>query len=341
MKVFRGPRWEEGAFVDGWVAVDEGRIVSVGRGAPPTEADVTGVLVPSLVNAHTHVGDFALRGRIPADIGLEALVAPPHGLKHRLLAETPPDVLREGMRAALAEAREGGTSVLFDFREGGPDGARALKEVAGPRAVVLGRPVAALPEADGLGLSAMRDVGLDEARAQRDAARRAGKRFAMHWSEAEAESVDALLDLAPDFAVHALHVEEDGLRRVAEAGIPLVACPRSNARLAKRLPDVRAWLDAGAAACLGSDNAMLQTTGLLDELRFAREALPDVRPAELVAMAVDAPRERLDPPGLMRAWREGEPADFVALAPQGAEPFAALFAPRARVLAWADQPMRL
>ncbi len=339
MTLFRGPRWEEGAFVEGWVEVEAGRIAALGRGAPPRPADVSGVLVPGLVNAHTHMGDFALRGRIPDDISLEALVAPPHGLKHRLLAQTPPDALRAGMRAALEEARAGATALVYDFREGGPEGARMLREVAQGRAVVLGRPAAALPEADGLGLSAIRDAGVEEARAQRDAARRAGKRFALHWGEAAPESVDALLDLAPDFAVHALHASAADLERVAEARIPLVACPRSNARLAKRLPDVRAWLDAGVAACLGSDNAMLQTTGLLDELRFAREALRGVRPEELVAMAVDAPRARLDPPG-MRAWREGEPAGFVALAPRGSDPLAALFAPDARVLAWGDQPMR-
>lgn len=316
------------------MGVEAGRLARVGRGAPPQPAGVTGVLVPSLVNAHTHVGDFALRGRIPPDISLEALVAPPHGLKHRLLAQTPPLLLAKGMREARAEALAAGTRVVYDFREGGPEGAAMLRE-AWPEAVALGRPVAALAQADGLGLSAIRDVKPAEAKAQRDAARAAGKRFALHWSEAAREPLDALLDLAPDFAVHAVHATPADLSRIAQARIPLVACPRSNARLLKRLPDVRAWLDAGVVACLGSDNAMLQSVSLLDELRFARDAWPQVAPRELARMAIDAPREALAPPGAMRAWREGAPADFVALAPRGGEPLAALFATDSTVIAHA------
>jgi cytosine/adenosine deaminase-related metal-dependent hydrolase len=339
VRIFAGSRWDDGAFAHGWVAVEAGRIAAMGRGAPPGPIAVHGILFPSFVNAHTHVGDMVARGRIPDDITLEALVAPPHGLKHRILAETSPADLVAGMRRALGEARDAGTAVLYDFREGGPDGAQALHAAAsgtGARPVVLGRPAAALAHADGLGLSALRDVGVAEARAQRDAARAAGKRFALHWSEAEREPVDAMLDLAPDFAVHATRATPDDLARVAEARVPLVACPRSNARLLKRLPDVRAWLDAGIDACLGSDNAMLQTVSMLDEMRFARESLRGVTPEEILAMAIDAPRRRLDPPGAMRAWAEGEPADFVALAPQGSDPRAAAFSPEARVLAWGD-----
>lgn len=336
MRIFQGPRWEGGAFVEGWVGVEGGRIASVGRGDPPARADARGVLVPSLVNAHTHVGDRVARGRIPEGISLEALVAPPHGLKHRILAATPPHALMAGMREALIEARSAGTRVLYDFREGGIEGALALRQAAeesGAFPVILGRPAEAIAACDGLGLSALRDAP-HEARAQRDAARKAGKRFALHWSEGEREDVDAMLELAPDFAVHAVRATPGDLSRIADARVPLVACPRSNARLVAALPDVGAWLDAGIDACLGSDNAMLQSVSVLDELRFAREAWPQLPPGSLVEMAVDAPRRRLAPPEAMQAWRAGEPADFVALAPQGASPLAALFAPDARVVAW-------
>lgn len=340
MRIFRGPRWEAGAFVEGWIGVEAGRIAAVGSGAPPQAADVVGVLVPSLVNAHTHLADRVARGRIPEGISLEALVAPPHGLKHKLLAEASPAALRDAMRDAFREARDAGTRVVYDFREGGAEGARAMRDAArgtGVEPLVLGRPADAVDACDGLGLSAIRDAP-HEARAYRDAARRAGKRFAVHWSEGAREDVDALLELAPDFAVHAVRATKSDLDALAQARVPLVACPRSNARLVGALPDVRAWLDAGVDACLGSDNAMLQTASLLDELRFARDALRGVSAEELVGMAVDAPRRRLAPPGAMRAWREGEPADFVALAPRGASALAALFAPDARVLAWGVSP---
>ncbi|HVM46244.1 MAG TPA: amidohydrolase family protein [Candidatus Thermoplasmatota archaeon] len=345
MWVAEGERWEEGGFRRGWVAVEAGRIVDAGRGAAPRAADARGVLMPSLVNAHTHVADRLARGRIPEGISLAAAVEPPHGLKYRLLREAGEEALRASIRAACSEARAAGTRVLYDFREGGVAGTRALREGAagtGVEPVVLAAPAhgempapgeaeALLALADGFGLSAVRDVTPSFAREHAARARAAGARFAVHWSEGVHEPLDHALDLAPDFLVHAVQATPDDVARIAEARVPIVTCPRSNLRLVRALPDLRAWLDAGIDVCIGSDNAMLQTVSVLDELRFARERLPDVRPEELVAMAVDAPRRRLAPPGAMRAWEPGEPADLVVLEGSG-DPWSVVFGGAPRVV---------
>lgn len=342
----RGSVWRDGAFVDGYVTVEDGRIAAVGRGSAPGLVHARGVIVPAPVNAHTHVGDHLARGRAPPGATLAELVEPPHGLKHRILAAASPAQLRGSIEAALAEAAASGTGALLDFREGGAAGARALREAAreaGVRAVALGRPGAGEPEdaflamADGVGISALRDVGAERARALAKAARAAGKRVAIHWSEGERESVEALLDLAPDFAVHAVRATRDDLARIADARVPLVACPRSNARLLGALPDVRAWIDAGIDVAIGSDNAMLQSVSVLDELAFARARMRDVTPAELVAMAVDAPRARLLPREISRGVTVGAEADLIVLAAPTGDPFDALLAPGARVLARAPR----
>jgi hypothetical protein len=57
-------------------------------------------------------------------------------------------------------------------------------------------------------------------------------------------------------------------------------------------------------------------------------------------MAIDAPRRRLAPPGTMKSWREGEPADFVVMETRAADPRAAIFASDARVLARAAGSQR-
>lgn len=346
MQVYSGSLWRDASFHEGWVAVEDGRIVSTGTGAPPGRPTARGVLLPSLVNAHTHAGDFLARGRIPPGMGLAEAVEPPHGLKYRLLRAATEGERRASLEASCREARAHGTRVIYDFREQGAAGSRMLKEAAraaGIEAVALGAPegretapedevLGILAHADGLGLSAVRDVTPEAALAHAAIARRAGKRFALHWSEGVREPLEPALALRPDFLVHAVQATPADLERLSDARIPLVTCPRANARLVDRVADVRAWLDAGLDVCIGTDNAMLQTLDVLEELRFARERLRGVRPEELLAMAVDAPRRRLAPPGAMAAWAPGEPADFIVLRDLG-DPWASVLSPDATVLA--------
>src|SRR5207249_9142245 len=43
------------------------------------------------------------------------------------------------------------------------------------------------------------------------------------------EEIDAVLDLSPAFLVHMLHATDADLERCADAHVPIVVCPRSNA----------------------------------------------------------------------------------------------------------------
>ncbi|HLE97742.1 MAG TPA: amidohydrolase family protein, partial [Candidatus Thermoplasmatota archaeon] len=300
----RGPLWRDGAFEpDRWIEVENGVLVTLGRGAPPRAPDVHGAMLPTFVDAHTHVADRLARGRVAAGTSLAEAVAPPEGLKHRMLAAATADEVVASARAALEEARAAGTGCIVDFREGGAAGVLALRDAArgaGVRALALGRPDvpgAALDDvlaaADGLGLSGLADVAPEEAARQARAARAAGKLFALHGSEGRREDVDAMLALRPDLVVHATHATKDDAARLADARVPVALCPRSNERLVGRLPDARMLLDAGVALALGTDNAMLHATSVLDELRAARRLLHGVRPEELLAAAVDAPRARV------------------------------------------------
>ena len=55
---------------DAWVTVADGRVIALGTGAPPDGVDVTrdlghAVLMPGLINAHTHLELSWLWGRVP------------------------------------------------------------------------------------------------------------------------------------------------------------------------------------------------------------------------------------------------------------------------------------
>lgn len=301
---------------EGWILHDGARVIDEGEGVPPSTPTARGFIMPSPVNAHTHAGDFVARGRFPRGASLAEVVAPPDGFKHRVLRETPPEALRDGMRAAVAEMRDAKT--FIDFREGGEAGARMLRDVA-PRAKIFGRCTNSFDEAeaervlavaDGYGLSALGDVKGDEPERVAALARRLGKSFALHLSEDKREDAQRAISLSPAFVVHCVLATKADLRALASARVPIVACPRSNA-LFGPLPPVGEMLDEGVTLALGTDNAMMHPMNVLDEARFLfarglpREALLDalIVGGRVAAFGV-APKSFL---------RKGDDADFVVL----------------------------
>ncbi len=283
-----------GRFDDGWIDIDpSGRVRARGRNNPPARPVARGIVVPAPVNAHTHAGDAFLRGRLPPDLSLAEAVAPPDGFKHRMLRAADPAEVVDGIRRFAAESRNAGTLAILDFREGGSDGVKLLREgfvSSGVEAVAYARPLdpgatdlaAVASVAEGIGLSALRDVGIDRARAMREAARAANVAFAMHASEGVREPIEEVLGLAPDFLVHMCAATPDDLDCVAAAGIPIVLCPRSNARFGLAA-DVTSMVRSGCRLALGTDNAMLQDGDVIAEWRSAASQFPEHTEALLVA----------------------------------------------------------
>jgi cytosine/adenosine deaminase-related metal-dependent hydrolase len=184
-------------------------------------------ICPALFNAHTHIGDtIAMDCGVTGDLG--ALVTPPDGLKHRLLRAASREDLVAGMRASIGGMIAGGVAGCADFREGGPDGVRALDEAAAGlkfRSVAFGRE-GGERIAQGLGISSTRDVP-DTEKLVGDT-RKAGKKVAFHAGERDSMDVDAALAYEPDLLIHMTHATKRQLRECAESGIPIAVCPRSN-----------------------------------------------------------------------------------------------------------------
>ena len=75
-RIYRpGEGWEHG-----WILHDGARVVDAGQGAPPRTPEAHGIVLPSLVDAHTHVGDRVARGHDLRGMSLAEVVKPPHGL---------------------------------------------------------------------------------------------------------------------------------------------------------------------------------------------------------------------------------------------------------------------
>jgi len=267
-----------------YVRIRGGRVTEVGavgaEGRRRDERTVRGIVTPSPVNAHTHLGD-AVSVREPPPGPVSRLIQPPHGYKFRLLARSSPDAKRRAIRAALDRMDREGVAVTVDFREEGRPGVDLLREAARGsrvRVLALGRPLSRpvdrtelaelLAVSDGVGLSSSRDETDETRRTVARACHAAGKRFALHASEAVREPPERYLDPRPDLLVHLAKATRDDLGAVRDDRVSVVVCPRSNALFARQ-PDLGAMERLGLSVLLGTDNAMFHAPSVWREMEFA------------------------------------------------------------------------
>ncbi|KZX48056.1 amidohydrolase family protein [Haloarcula sp. K1] len=265
--------------VEGRVVVEDREIAAVEE----TAVDSDDIVVPAFVNAHTHIGD-SIAKEAGEGLSLEELVAPPDGLKHRLLRDASRDELVAAMARTLSFMEQSGTGAFIEFREGGVEGVRAIQDaLAGSDldSVILGRETTdAMELADGFGASGAND---SEFGADRRATRQAGKLFGIHAGEVDSSDINPALDLDPDFLVHMVHAKSLHLERVADSEIPVVVCPRSNIVTDVGRPPVEELAERTTVA-LGTDNVMLNSPSMFREMEFTAK-LYDISAREVLRMA--------------------------------------------------------
>lgn len=323
MPVFSGRLLLDDAVVEGWLEVEAGRTVDWGEGKPPSKPHATGWIVPSPVNAHTHVADACLRDRPGKPASVAELVGP-GGWKQRNLAAASADEVVTGVHRYVDEMAAVGTSRFIDFREGGVEGVRLLRALTADLAVepiVLARPKTnrfddaevrdLVAAADGLGLSAARDFpARRDIEALADLCHKTRKPFALHASEARREPMEDILALEPTFLVHCTQATKRDFEAIADAEVTVVVCPRSNAHYGMKSP-VAAMVDAGVKVAVGTDNGMLQDGNILAELALLKSwsALDD---ETLLRMATVNSR-RLAGIGEKFPPRKGAPCDAIVI----------------------------
>jgi cytosine/adenosine deaminase-related metal-dependent hydrolase len=278
-----------GRFFEGHVLVEDGHVVSIGDGAPPMEPVARGIVLPGLVNSHTHVGDAAVPPP-PPELGPSEIFPPPDGYKHRMLAALPEEQLEVGVSVFLDAITAEGVVEHVDFREGGVPGVQLLRRASSaamspPRSRVFGRPIRQeldsqemgilLASVDGIGLSAAMDWPREPFLDVVTAARDYGRPVAFHCSESRREELSRVLDLAPEFLVHMVFGTRRDFQDVAAAGVPIVVCPRSTGKFTKA-PPVAEMARAGVRIRVGTDNAMLQGPSVLEEVAYLL-SLPENR----------------------------------------------------------------
>lgn len=312
------------------VAVDGGRIVAIvpAEQAPHRFAPRSTVrrpehlLIPGLVNAHTHASMALLRG-VGDDLPLQRWLAERiWPLEQALVGE---DFVRDGARLAAFEMLRAGITCCSDMYFHPDVVARALTGV-GMRAVVgiiaLEFPTPYAADADDYlrkGLAA-RDALRDEPLVSFTLAPHAPytvadatlRRIAMLAEELDlpvhmhvhetAHEIDesvahhglrplARLDrlgLLSErlIAVHAVHLAETEFAQLGGVGATVAHCPSSNLKLASGIAQVPAMLAAGVNVALGTDGAA--SNNRLDVLAEARLAALLAKAVARDASALDA-----------------------------------------------------
>ena len=309
----------DGRVTESDVTVDRaaGTILAVGDetvsdldGEPPhadETLDATGSLViPGLVNAHTHVAMTLLRGYAddkPLDPWLREDIWPAE-------AELTPDDIEAGAELGAVEMIRSGTTAFADMyfatdRVADVVDRAGLRARLGHGAVTVGKDdadaradvaesVAVARRLDGAADGRIRTavmphslttVGEEYLREGVAAAREAGVPVHLHANETPAE-VDPIVDergerpiayaesldaLGPDdFFAHGVHLDESEVERLADAGTAVVHCPASNMKLASGMAPVQRLRDAGVTVALGTDGpASNNDLDLFDEMRDA------------------------------------------------------------------------
>ncbi|MFB6122124.1 MAG: amidohydrolase [Haloferacaceae archaeon] len=290
------------------VDCETGDVLEVGPDLSGTETlDASGGLViPGLVNAHTHASMTLLRGYAddkPLDAWLREDIWP-------VEAALTPDDIRVGAELGVLEMIRSGTTAFADMYFE-IDQLVSVVEAAGTRALVGHGAIAAGKDADearadvveSAEMAARFDGAADgrvstavmphslttvtEDLLELAADRAADAGVPLHYHANETvDEVDPIVaergerpleyarDLGmcgpDDFLAHGVHVDDAEIDLLAETGTGVVHCPASNMKLASGIAPVQRLLDAGATVGLGTDGAASNNDlDLFDEMRDA------------------------------------------------------------------------
>jgi 5-methylthioadenosine/S-adenosylhomocysteine deaminase len=282
---------------NGGVAVKDGRIVSLGTGgqlralmAEETLDALGGIIMPGLVNAHTHLPMALFRGfadDLPLEQWLNGHIFPAEA------AHITPENVGLGTRLSIAEMLLGGTTTCCDGYFLAQHIAEAVGEV-GLRAVIgqgiIDFPAPGMPDPKANVDSAKAFVQAWQGRSDRihpsifchslytcsaetlQAAKQAtekfGALFQIHVAETRAEArlcyethgcspIQYLERLGllnrRTLLMHAVWVDEADIRIIRRQGVSVAHCPESNMKLASGIAPVSDLLAAGVTVALGTD----------------------------------------------------------------------------------------
>ncbi|QIW23242.1 hypothetical protein EWF20_03170 [Sulfolobus sp. S-194] len=261
---------------------DNNRILHIGNGYDSSAKNFKEfILVPPLINFHTHSGDFTFP-EIGIDKTIKELVGDPHSEKYKYF-KLYKDKVNEGIREFIRKSINFGIIGILDFREEGVEGVLKAKksiDLIDIHYFSLGRldkfdekELEALAKvAEGYGLPSPSYHSRKELNVIKN--HFATKIRAIHFAETKKQYLrdsleEIIVSYSPNLIIHGTHFSINEFYLLKNEKIPLVVCPRSNLWFGIGMPNISAAYDVGVTVFYGSDNGSWISPNLWKDLELA------------------------------------------------------------------------
>ena len=274
---------------------------NIQRSAKEETFDCEGLLlIPGLINSHTHIGDSIAKD-VTLNKSVDERIHPVFGVKQKVLKKTKPSQLASFMQNTCKSMIQKGITTFVDFREGGIDGVEILKKVLTKvpiRSIILGRIEyyqnsnqikknidlpseeraelsEILKKCDGIGVSGANENSNSVLRFYS----RTQKLRAIHAAETKGSAnvskrmtrkseVIRALQLKPHFLIHMTQASKSELFLASKKTRGIVICPRANASLAEGIPNLQMMLQTRCNIAIGTDNVMINSPDMFREMDY-------------------------------------------------------------------------
>ena len=317
-------------FQDGYLEIEDGLIKDMGKWGKNRCGHVIdhgpGVIIPPLINSHTHLDLTGLKGRIPFENGFSSwvkkLIHMREIMGEKALAQSAMDGIDELIKSGCCVAGDISTfDSTWDVISKSDMYGVSFKEFIGNF----------LPEKTGCNIKdrnlvasvaghAPHTTSPELIAALKNVSNRYFLPFSIHLAESLDEIIffstgkgawaDLLKERGIDFslwnisggspvdhlkqkgildkntiAVHLLYATEKDIKILADTGVKISLCPRSNFNLHKKLPPLEKMLKAGIKPSLGTDSlASVESLSIFDEMTYTTSSFPNVSPEAIFDM---------------------------------------------------------
>jgi len=253
------------------IEISDNKIVHIGNGFDSNGKDYrNAILMPTLVNAHVHTGDFSFP-EIGIDKPIGDLVSDPKSIKYKFFNKLKFIYIKRYIKDFLEYSKKFGIFTIIDFREQDIFGAKLAKEVKDELAnelnyIILSRLDKEINEirlktlyelSDGYGISSSTTYNKEDL-IKIDKFFH-NKIIAIHISETLKQGLQndlsyTLKVIRPKIIIHGTHLFKEDFLELKDRNISLVSCPRSNLWFSNGIPRIEEIIDSKVNLLIGTDN---------------------------------------------------------------------------------------
>lgn len=271
---------------------DEGKILAIDE--LKYELDLANCLIPGFFNSHVHSADIGLRGI--GQYTLSELVGE-GGIKSRHLEHLSDDALKLAINKCYEEAKLLGIQGWADFREGGLRGIQPYHKLPSSF-IAFGRPIPGddLEQFNYFGIRDVAQYTSDQLQLIVEHAHKFEKPIFIHASEdielrnqwvnlhSESDVIWSLRNISPRAIIHLTHADEEDFTEMKLSKVGAVFCLGSNQFTKVGIPNIPLALELGLEMAIGTDNAMMQSLSIGNEIRKIHHTFPDISIIELIKL---------------------------------------------------------